>query len=126
MSYNLLGFLILSLLAILAAFFFSGIRRSWIPSSLFIGAILFRIIGSTIRYEVLFRYYNGFGDAVRYFNEGRMISEIARISEWPFFSLFYWFGESIGDLCKTPLFAQSRRQAQILILEMLPVFLPAP
>jgi len=34
-----------------------------------------------------------------------------------------WFGESIGDLCKTPLFAQSLRQAQILILKILNVFL---
>jgi len=30
---------------------------------------------------------------------------------------------SVRDLCKTPLFAQSRRQAQILILKILNVFL---
>ena len=33
---------------------------------------------------------------------------------------------TLGDLCKTPPFARFLRQAQILILEILNVFLPAP
>jgi hypothetical protein len=90
MDYNLLGFLILSILALGAAVVLSSGERLWVPGSLFIGAVALRIIGSTLRYEVLFRFYNGCGDAVSYFKEGRIIAEVNSFLDMPFLSLDFW------------------------------------
>ena len=87
MDYNLIGFLILSVLALGAAVVLSSGERLWVTGSLFIGAVALRIIGSTLRYEVLFRFYRGCGDAVSYFKEGRVIAEVNRFLDMPFLPL---------------------------------------
>lgn len=93
MSYNSFGFLILSFLALAAALLLSRRPRKWIPETLLITAVVFRIIGSTLRYEVLFRFYHGTGDAVRYFADGQLIAQMIRFLEWPFLSFHFWFGD---------------------------------
>lgn len=92
MSYNIFGFLILSFLALAAALVLSRRAVKWLPETLLLTAVVFRMIGSTLRYEVLFRFYQGTGDAVRYFEDGRMIAEMIRFLEWPFLSFHFWFG----------------------------------
>lgn len=71
--YNLLGFLLLAALALAAATAVGG--RSWVPARLLVVAVLLRILGSTARYEILFRFYDGFGDAVRYYREGLVLTQ---------------------------------------------------
>ena len=99
MVYNLLGLLLLACLAlgITAAL----ANRSWVPAKLLLLAVGLRIVGSTARYEILFRFYDGLGDAVRYYHEGL---ELAR-GLWGFgtsvLSLSYWvpqFGQWWGTL----------------------------
>jgi hypothetical protein len=97
--YNLLGFLLLSVLALGVTA--AASNRSWVPAKLLLLAVVLRIIGSMARYAILFRFYNGLGDAVRYYNEGL---DLAR-GLWGFgtsiLSLSYWipqFGQWWGTL----------------------------
>jgi hypothetical protein len=97
--FNLVGFLLLSGLALGVTA--AAASRSWVPARLLLLAVALRIVGSTARYEILYRFYNGLGDAVRYYTEGL---ELAR-GLWGFgtsiLSLSYWvpqFGQWWGTL----------------------------
>ncbi len=90
MTYNFVGFALLSVLAFL---FVPVLVKQWlrIPQAILLGAIAVRALGSLIRYEVLYRFYGGVGDAVAYYFEGL---EVAR-RLWRFdlgpLSPLYWF-----------------------------------
>lgn len=88
--YNLLAFLFLSALALGVAAAIGG-RAGWYTRTLILVAIGLRILGSTFRYEIIFRYYNGFGDAVRYYLEGLQLAEMIRAAEINPLNPAFWF-----------------------------------
>lgn len=87
--YDLLAFVLLAALALAVAAAVGG-RVGWYSRNLLIAAVGLRIVGSTIRYEILFRYYNGFGDAVRYYVEGMKLAEMIRAFEVNPFLPYFW------------------------------------
>lgn len=91
MGYNELAFVILSAVALAVTAAVAGRGgRAWIAPKLLVLGMALRVVGSMARYEVLFQYYGGLGDAVRYYQQGL---ELARMV-WSFqlspFSLDYW------------------------------------
>lgn len=94
MAYNLFAFLLLAFIA-LALTQAAGERLApWLPTRLLLVAVVLRVLGSTVRYEVLHRFYNGFGDAVQYFYEGREIA--AQLLDRPVLlvSPLFWAAQS--------------------------------
>lgn len=90
--YNLLGFVLLGVLALGLAKAAGG--RTWVPARLLLLGVALRILGSTARYEILFRFYNGLGDAVRYYHEGLELLRGGLGA--PLVSLSYWVPQ-MGD-----------------------------
>lgn len=97
--YNLFGFLLLSALALGVTT--AATERSWVPSKLLLLAVGLRILGSTVRYELLFRFYHGFGDAVRYYREGLDLTERIWGASASALSLGFWVPQ-FGDWWGTP------------------------
>ena len=64
--------------------------RPWLPATLLLMGVALRIFGSTARYELIFRFYGGLGDAVAYYYEG--LNYAQQIWSQPFlpFSVSYW------------------------------------
>jgi hypothetical protein len=87
--YELFAFLFLSALALGVAAAVGG-RVAWHTRNLLLAAVALRIVGSTVRYEILFRYYNGLGDAVRYYVEGMKVAEWIRAFELNPLSPAFW------------------------------------
>ncbi len=100
MDYNLLFFLILSLVVL--GFGAVGISRliPWLPKNLIFVALLLRVFGSLFRYEILQNYYRGGGDASRYYRVGLDLarrvwdldSDVVSLNEW--FPTGGWWGAS--------------------------------
>ena len=67
-----------------------GGRVGWHSRNLLVAAVALRILGSTVRHEILFRYYSGFGDAVRYYVEGLELANWIRALQLNPFTLGYW------------------------------------
>ncbi len=84
MTYNILAFLMLSILALVLAGA-AGRRIRWVSPRLLMAAVLLRIVGSTARYEVMERFYRGVGDAVDYYRNGLGFAEHV----WAFDSASY-------------------------------------
>jgi hypothetical protein len=68
--YDLLAFATLAFLALAAAPIVAGRPGSWLPTKVLLAAVALRVFGSIARYEVLYRFYDGLGDAVAYFQKG--------------------------------------------------------
>jgi hypothetical protein len=88
-SFDLLAFLILSVLT-LAAGAVLGRRLNWLPSRLLLLALFLRIVGSTVRLEVLQRFYRGVGDAVAYYQTGLQLSGSLAGARLSVLSRSYW------------------------------------
>ncbi len=92
MGYNFIGFLLLSFLALIAARAMGNRPGRWYPAKLLLAAVALRIVGSTARYEILFRFYDGLGDAVRYYHEGLDVARLILDGRVSPFSLDFWGG----------------------------------
>lgn len=90
MLYNWIGFIVISALALIAAAIAGARQFSPWPQRLLLAAIGLRILGSTVRYQILFDFYKGFGDAVRYYNEGLLLADSIRTFQITPFSAEYW------------------------------------
>lgn len=88
--YDQLAFLFLSAAALAIA---AGIGKRGIgglPANLLLLGVLFRVVGATARYEILFRFYGGLGDAVRYYHEGLDLAREVWSGQLSPFSPDYW------------------------------------
>ena len=65
-----LGLWVILALALLAAIRIADRPRRWYPAQLYFEASALILVGALARYEVLFRFYGGGGDSVRYYNAG--------------------------------------------------------
>jgi len=74
MATNEAIFLLLTTLALGAAVILGRRPGTRVPAWLLLVAVALRIVGSTVRYEILFRFYSGLGDAVQYYQEGLTLS----------------------------------------------------
>jgi len=74
MTYNALAFIVLSALLLLLALVVGSLPRFPFDRRVFVAAVALRIVGSFLRYEVLFRVYRGVGDATSYFAAGRLFA----------------------------------------------------
>lgn len=91
-DYNILGFILVSVVALLG---FGGVisqMRHPFPLRLVLLAIVARIVGSTARYEVLYRFYGGVGDAVGYYGDGVAFADRLWAGDLSVFSWEQWFG----------------------------------
>jgi hypothetical protein len=71
---ELLAFLGLALVALIVARVVAVRPGSWLPERLLLAAVALRAVGATARYEVLYRFYDGLGDAVLYYSRGRDVA----------------------------------------------------
>lgn len=95
MGYNELVFLILSAVTLgLTALLAGRGGRRWIAPKLLLAGVALRIFGSLTRYEVLFRYYDGVGDAVRYYHDGLELARLVWELEISLFSPDFWIATS--------------------------------
>lgn len=94
MGYDFIAFAILAILVLALAHGAGGRVAPWLPARLLLLAVALRVVGSTARYEVLFRFYGGVGDAQLYFYEGREIA--SQLLERPalLFSPLFWAAQS--------------------------------
>lgn len=92
MSYNFLGFALLSGLVMIAAAVIASRPSFPFPPKLFMGAVALRILGSTLRYEVLQRYYDGVGDASGYYATGLVLARQVWALDFSLFSVEQWMG----------------------------------
>lgn len=75
MDYNEIGFGLVAALTLFGgAVLVRDPRRLAFLPKLVMAAIALRILGAFLRYEVVFRFYGGVGDAVRYFDDGRVLA----------------------------------------------------
>lgn len=90
MGYDEFAFALVSLLALGAALAFASRGDRWYPPRLLLAAVALRIVGSMARYEVIFRLYNGLGDAVRYYNDGLVLTHLIWKLQVSPFSFYFW------------------------------------
>ncbi len=89
-DYNEIGFLLLATLFVAIATNLSGRAHGNLGRKLILWAVLLRVVGSVVRYEMIFRFYDGLGDAVRYYREGLALADgIWGLTINPF-TLDYW------------------------------------
>ncbi len=92
MSYNFLGLLVVAAATLAVAYGFAQSSRMPFPPRLFLAAVLLRIVGSTVRFDMIRVFYGSLADAQRYFNTGRELAELFwRLDPWVF-SYEFWFG----------------------------------
>jgi hypothetical protein len=93
-GYDLLAFAALAGLCLALAHGAGGRIAPWLPARLLVAAVALRVVGSLARYEVLFRFYGGVGDAQLYFYEGLEIS--SQLLERPalLFSPLFWAAQA--------------------------------
>ncbi len=91
MTYNAIAFIAAALLVVL---FLPGPLRRIVPLAprLLVAALLLRIIGSTARYEVIFRLYEGRGDSVTYHSKGLEMARQLWDLDLSVLGLGHWFG----------------------------------
>ncbi len=88
--YNLIGFILLAAFALLMASAFGRRPGQWFPAQLLMAAVALRILGSTARYEIIYRVYRGLGDAILYYQHGLEFRRQFLNFETSPFSLSYW------------------------------------
>ncbi|MDX1383095.1 MAG: hypothetical protein R3190_05580 [Thermoanaerobaculia bacterium] len=89
-SYEWIGFLLVSGLALVVAVALgSRLTHLW-PPVLLLGAVAARILGATLRYEVLFVFYRGTGDALRYYNDSLPLVEALRSFDVSVLNPSFW------------------------------------
>lgn len=97
MTYDLFGFILVSAAALLVAAI--ATTRPW-PAALkrlLLAAVVLRIVGSFLRYEVLFQVYDGVGDATGYYALGvSYASHLYRLDFSIFESHNWWAGNWWG------------------------------
>ena len=85
--YDILGFVVLTILALVFAQMRGNRGGVWyLPSILVLGVFL-RALGSTVRYEIIIRVYGGTGDARSYYYDGQHLSS----RTGGLLTLDYWF-----------------------------------
>lgn len=85
---------ILVLIVLLVGGLALSLTRTWRPVATLLAAGLgLRVLGSIARYEVLFRFYHGLGDAVRYFKSGNELAY--RLTQLDFAALAPAYGERL-------------------------------
>lgn len=89
MSYDIVAFVLVALVALAAAAALAR-GRTWYLPALLLAAVALRIVGAELRHVIIFRYYKGFGDAVLYFENGQRLLE--RHGLLGLFDLQVWFG----------------------------------
>jgi hypothetical protein len=90
--YDLAAFVGLSLVALALAAALGGRRGSLWPQQLLLAGVAFRIVGSLTRYQVLFSFYRGSGDAALYYAQSLPIADAIRSFEVSPFTPSYWLG----------------------------------
>lgn len=91
--YNELGYAAFSFLALAVAYGAGGRLAPWVAPRLLLIAVLLRIVGSTARYEVLWRFYDGVGDAVGYYWGGRHVVGAVLARPLILFTPAFWAGD---------------------------------
>jgi hypothetical protein len=99
--YDWLGFFWLSAVAIGAAVSFGG-RYSRPAAQLLVLAIVLRIVGSTVRYEILMQFYRGVGDARVYYQSGLAIARDLWSLDAAIFAPEFWMDRT-GRWWGTPM-----------------------
>jgi hypothetical protein len=89
MSYDVVAFVLVALVALSAAAALAR-GRTWYLPALLLAAVALRVVGAELRHVIIFRYYKGFGDAVLYFENGQRLLE--RHGLLGLFDLQVWFG----------------------------------
>ena len=79
-AYELVAFLLLALVVLAAGVMLTGRRPDLAPvvRNLLLAGLALRVVGSTLRYEVFFRFYDGGGDAGVYYYLGLFYAEHLR------------------------------------------------
>jgi hypothetical protein len=91
---------LLGLVAVFALLFFvTGlVTVSRLPPAvklLFYAGLLLRGVGAVVRYEVMFRFYKGTGDATAYYREGLVYAEhFSKLDFSPFFDPALWYAKT--------------------------------
>jgi hypothetical protein len=112
-AYSWIGFLVLALIVLGAALGVARRPRSPWPQRLLILAVALRIVGALARYEVLFGYYGGSGDAAKYFSDSLPVSDELQSFEVSPFSASFWAGD--GRWWGTPFLEKVSSLALALI-----------
>jgi hypothetical protein len=89
-SFEFAAFLILSALTLIVGAVLGQRLGTWFPPRLLLIALGFRIVGSTVRYEVLRRFYGGLGDAVVYYYDGLEKAGLLTAPGQSFLTLDFW------------------------------------
>lgn len=89
MSYEWIGFALVLVVALAIA---AAVYPRLPPAlrNIFLIGLGLRIVGSTARYEVLYRVYHGVGDATGYFGHGRAYAEALRQLDFSIFDPLQW------------------------------------
>lgn len=90
MLFDLAVFLVLAVVAVAGAFVLARLAGGWYPPMLLAGAVIARVVGSTARHELIFRFYNGLGDAVRYYEDGMAITRLVWSGQLLPFAPSFW------------------------------------
>ncbi len=79
-TYDLFGFFFVAVLAVGIGLVVSQRREDWSRrlTLVFVCGLLLRLVGSTLRYEIFFRYYHGGGDAGVYYGQGLFYANLFR------------------------------------------------
>jgi hypothetical protein len=99
--YNWLGFVLWSAMAIAVANAL-GRRYSAAAARLLVLAIILRVVGSLLRYEVLMQFYRGVGDARVYYSTGWAMARDLWSLQAPLLSPEFWMDNS-GRWWGTPM-----------------------
>ncbi len=92
MDYDLVGFLLIGAIVLIVAATVSARPGFPFPQRLFMAAIVLRLIGSTARYEVLHRLYDGVGDASGYYKVGWALAQRVWQLDFSVLAAEQWFG----------------------------------
>lgn len=98
MGYEWLGYFLNLALVVLLVGVITFTRLSSRMKLLLVSALLLRVLGSFLRYYLLYAFYDGVGDAARYFQEGGAYAE--RMAHFDFRMVFdeteWWAGQWWG------------------------------
>ena len=92
-SYEWIGFLVITLLSLGSVVMIGGRWQDLWPPLLLLAAVATRILGATVRYEILFEFYRGAGDSVQYFRDSLPIAESLRNFETSPLDKSFWLIE---------------------------------
>ncbi|MFP3938684.1 MAG: hypothetical protein ACLF0P_00105 [Thermoanaerobaculia bacterium] len=92
MTYDLLGFALVAVVALAAGNALAGWRRNPFPRNLVMAGVVLHIAGSVARLEMMQYFYGGVADANRYYHVGMAFARRAWDFDLRMFSPVYWFG----------------------------------